>query len=71
MEGESPTFGILVGERSLEPPPDLAATDLNRQVEDVLFKFIFTPPRNSFSVFDFLFSNLLLQTYSLVRQSEA
>ena len=33
---------IFVEERSLDPPPYLAATDLNKQVEDVLtiLKFI-------------------------------
>ena len=60
-------------ERSSEPPPQLAATDLNRQVEDVftVLKFIFMMQRNKFSVIDFLISNLLLDACRLVRQSEA
>ena len=28
-------LNIFAGERSLEPPPHLAVSDLNRQVEDV------------------------------------
>ena len=58
-----------MGERSLEPSPQLAATDLNRQVEDVntVLKFIFTTQKNSFSVIDFLIPNLLLHAYRLVR----
>ena len=41
-------LNIFVGKRSLEPPPHLAATDLNRQVEDVftVLKFIFSTQRN-------------------------
>ena len=60
-------LNIFVGEASLEPPPHLAATDLNRQVEDVftVLKFIFSTKRNSFSVIDFLISNLLLHAYRL------
>ena len=66
-------LNIFLGERSLEPPPHLAATDLNRQVEDVftVIKFIFSTQRNSFLVTDFLISNLLLHAYRFVRQSEA
>ena len=58
-----------MGERSLEPSPQLAATDLNRQVEDVnrVLKFIFSTQKNSFSVIDFLIPNLLLHAYKLVR----
>ena len=54
---------------SLEPPPHLAATDLNRQVFTV-FKFIFST-KIFFSVIDFLISNLLLHAYRLVTQKEA
>ena len=66
-------LNIFLGERSLEPSPHLAATDLNRQVEDVftVIKFIFSTQRNSFLVTDFLISNLLLHAYRFVRQSEA
>ena len=53
---------------SLEPPPHLAATDLNRQVFTV-FKFIFST-KIFFSVIDFLISNLLLHAYRLVTQKE-
>ena len=69
----SVVLNIFVGERNLEPPAHLAATDLNRQVEDVftILKFIFSTRRNSFSVIDFLISSLLLYAYTLVRQSEA
>ena len=66
-------LNIFVGKRSLEPLPNLAATDLNGQVEDVftVLKFIFSTQRNSFSVINFLTLNLLLHAYRLVRQSEA
>ena len=66
-------FNTFVGGRSLEPPPHLAVTDLNRQVEDVftVLKFIFRTQGNNFSVIDFLISNLLLHIYRLVIQSEA
>ena len=66
-------LNIFVGERILEPPLHLAATELNRQVEDVftVLKFIFSTQRNSFSVIDFLISNLLLHAYRLVTQKEA
>ena len=58
---------------TLERPPRLAATDLKMQVESVftVLKFVFNTRRNSFSVIDFLISNLLLHTYRLVRQKEA
>ena len=51
----------------------LAATDLNRQVEDAftVLKFTFITQRNRFSVIDFFTLNLLLHAYSLVRQLEA
>ena len=64
---------IFTGERSLEPPSHVAATDLNRKLEDffTVLKFIFSTQRNSFSVIDFLILNLLLQVYRFVRQSEA
>ena len=66
-------LNIFVGERNLEPTPQLAATDPNRQVEDffTVLKFIFSTQRNSFSVTDFLISNLLLHAERLIRQSEA
>ena len=66
-------LNIFVRERSLEPPLHLAATELNRQVDDVFtaLKFIFNTKTNSFSVIDFLISNVLLHTYRLVRQKEA
>ena len=66
-------LNVFVGVRSLEPLPQVAATDLNSQVEDVftVLKFIFSTQRNSFPVVDFLISDLLLHVYSLVRQSEA
>ena len=66
-------LNIFVGERSLEPPTQLAATDLNRQVEEVLtvLKYTFGTQRNSFSVTDFLISYLLLHAYRLVRQLQA
>ena len=69
-------FGRLkyfVGERSLDPPPHLAATDLNMQVEDffTVLKFIFSTQRSSFSAIVFLILNLLLHAYRLERQSEA
>ena len=66
-------LNIFVGERSVESPPHPAATDLSRQVEHVftVLKFIFSTKRNSFSVTDFLISNLLLHAYRLVRQSES
>ena len=66
-------LNIFVGEKCLEPPPNLAATDLNRKFEDVftVLKFIFNTQRNSVSVTDFLISNLLLHAYSFVRQVEA
>ena len=64
-------LNIFVGKRSLEPLPNLAATDLNGQVEDVftVLKFIFSTQK--FSAIDLLISNLLLHAYRLVRQSEA
>ena len=64
-------LNIFAGERSLEPSPQLAATDLNRQVGDVytVLKFIFSTQRSSFLVIDFLIPNLLLHAYRLVRQS--
>ena len=64
---------FFVAERSLEPPPHLAATDLNSQVEDVftVLKFIFSTQRNYFSIIDFRIFNLLLHAYRLVRQSKA
>ena len=60
-------LNIFVGERSVESPPHPAATDLSRQVEHVftVLKFIFSTQRNSFSVIDFLISNLLLHAYRL------
>ena len=66
-------LNVFVGVRSLEPLPQVAATDLNSQVEDVftVLKFISSTQRNSFPVVDFLISDLLLHVYSLVRQSEA
>ena len=66
-------LNIFVGERNLEPTPQLAATDPNRQVEDffTVLKFIFSTQRNSSSVTDFLISNLLLHAERLIRQSEA
>ena len=66
-------LNIFPGERSLEQPPRVAATDLNRQVEDVftVLKFIFSAQRNSFSIIDFLILNLLLHACRLVKQKEA
>ena len=66
-------LNIFPGERSLEQPPRVAATDLNRQVEDVfkVLKLIFSAQRNSFSIIDFLISNLLLHVCRLVKQKEA
>ena len=66
-------LNIFPGERSLEQPPRVAATDLNRQVEDVfkVLKLIFSAQRNSFSIIDFLISNLLLYACRLVKQKEA
>ena len=68
---------------SLEPPPHLAGTELDRHVEDVfiVLNFFFSTQRNNFSVIDFLISNMLLHAPghascilhapSPVRQSEA
>ena len=59
-------LNIFLAKRSLEPPPYLAATDINRQLEDVfaVLKFIFSTQRNSFSVIDFLILNLpFMHTY--------
>ena len=66
-------LNIFVGERNLEPTPQLAATDPNRQVEDffTVLKFIFSTQRNSYSVTDFLIYNLLLHAERLIRHSEA
>ena len=66
-------LNMFPGERSLEQPPRVAATDLNRQVEDVfkVLKLIFSAQRNSFSIIDFLISNLLLHACRLVKQKEA
>ena len=63
---------MFVGERCLEPPLHLADTNLNRKLLDVFttLKFIFSTQRNSFSVIDFLISNLLSHEYSFLRQSE-
>ena len=49
-------LNIFVGKRSLEPLPNLAATDLNGQVEDVftVLKFIFSTQRN-FELLIYLF----------------
>ena len=68
------SFGLLkyfVGERNLEPPPHLAAANLNRQVKDVfrVLKFILSMQGNSFSVIDFFISNLLLHGDSQKRNT--
>ena len=66
-------LNIFVGERRLEPPPHLAATDLNRQVEDdfTVLNFFFSTQSNRFSVIHFLILNLLLHAYRLARQLKA
>ena len=67
------SLNISVGERRLEPPPHLAATDLNKQVEDdfTVLNFFYSTQINSFLVIDVLILNLLLHAYRLARQSKA